>query len=191
MPAPFGPTRPTTDPGGTENVQSRRPQDPAVALAEPVRPQHAATPSSRVIRPLPSHVVADHRDQRGHRVVAEPGLVGFAEPVRQRRAQCLAGACRGRGQGGGDERALPRPAACQALVFQLAVRLNHRVGVDRQVARDLLDRRQPVPLAQVPKQQRLPHLVHDLQVGRDPEDPSSRNLNITLLPSSHYSMMLV
>jgi hypothetical protein len=55
-----------------------------------------------------------------------------------------------------------------ALALELPGRLDDRVRVDDQVGGDLLDCR---------------HLVHDLQVRRDPGEPSSRNWNIILLLS--------
>ena len=89
--------------------------------------------------------MAGHGDQRRHLFVAEPGLFGGAEPFLQRRAQGLLRLRQGRGRGGGDERALARPAAGQPFVLELPVGLDDRVRVDRQVAGDVLDRRQPVP----------------------------------------------
>jgi hypothetical protein len=90
-------------------------------------------------------VLAGHGDQRRHRLVIEPGLVGGAEPFLQRRAQGLLRSWQGRGRGGGDERALARPAAGDSLVLELPVGLDDRVRVDRQVTGNLLDRRQPIP----------------------------------------------
>src|SRR5258708_3812285 len=59
------------------------------------------------------------------------------------------------------------PTSGKPLVLQLPVGLDDRVRVDRQVAGDVLDRRQAVTFPQVAQQQRLPHLVDELQVGRD------------------------
>jgi len=71
------------------------------------------------------------------------------------------------GQGPGHKRADPGPGRGQALVFQLPVGLEHRVRVDRQPGRHVLDLRQLVTLVQEAQPQRLPHLVDQLQVRRD------------------------
>src|ERR1700734_1568 len=115
--------------------------------------------------------MAGHGDQRRYLVATEPGFFGGAEPFLQRHAQGLLGFRQGRGRRGGDERALAGPAPGQPFVLELPVGLDDCVRVDRQVTGHVLDRRQPVPLPQVTQQQRLPHLVHELQVRRNPRGP--------------------
>jgi hypothetical protein len=53
-------------------------------------------------------------------------------------------------------------------VLQLAIGLEHGAGVDRHRGDHLLDRGQLVPIREDPQPQRLPHLVHQLEVRRDP-----------------------
>ena len=62
----------------------------------------------------------------------------------------------------------PGPGGHQPVVLELPVGLEHRVRVDRQLRHDVLDRRQLVALAQQAEPQRLPHLLHELQVGETP-----------------------
>ena len=86
------------------------------------------------------------------------------------RSSCCSGPCsakRGLAQGPGDKRAHPRLGRGQAQVLELAVGLAHGVRVDRDLRDHLLDRGQLVALGQQAQQQRLAHLLDDLQVRRD------------------------
>ena len=62
----------------------------------------------------------------------------------------------------GHERAAAGPGSDETVVLELAVRLEHRVRVDRQLRHDLLDGRQLIALAQQPEPQRLAHLADEL-----------------------------
>ena len=57
--------------------------------------------------------------------------------------------------------------AGQSLVLQLPVGLQHRVGVDGQLADHLLDRRQLVAFPQQAQAEGLADLLDDLEVGGD------------------------
>ena len=70
-----------------------------------------------------------------------------------------------------------RAGGDEPVALQLAVGLEHRVGVDRQPGDDVLDRRELVPLAQQPEPQRLPHLLDHLQVRRDTGPAVQRELD--------------
>ena len=63
---------------------------------------------------------------------------------------------------------MPRRPFDQPLVIKLAIGLQHRVCVDRETANDLLDCRQLIAGPQDPQPHGLPHLLHELQVGRNP-----------------------
>src|SRR5215468_1405465 len=76
-----------------------------------------------------------------------------------------------------DEGADPALGLDEAFVVELAVRLEHRVRVDGQALDDLLDRRQPVAGSQDPEADRLPHLLHELEIGRDAGSGLEMELN--------------
>ena len=65
-----------------------------------------------------------------------------------------------------DERPDAGASRDEPVVLELAVRLEHGVGVDRQARHHLLDRRQLVALPQQAQPQRVAHLLDDLQVRR-------------------------
>ena len=67
----------------------------------------------------------------------------------------------------GDERADARAGGDEPVVLELAIGLEHGVGVDGQLADDVLDRRELVALAQQAEPQRVPDLLDDLQVRRE------------------------
>ena len=71
-------------------------------------------------------------------------------------------------QAGLDERALAGPPGREALVLELAVGLQHRVGVDGQRGDHVPDLGKLVTRLQVAKPQRVLYLLHELQVGRHP-----------------------
>ena len=64
---------------------------------------------------------------------------------------------------------VPRPwrAVDETLTLQLAVGLRHRVRVDGELGHDLAHRRELVAHVDDAEPQRILHLLHDLQVGRD------------------------
>jgi hypothetical protein len=59
------------------------------------------------------------------------------------------------------------PALHQSLPLQVAVGLEHRVGVDRQLGDDLLRGRQPVARLQQAEPQGIADLLGQLEVGGD------------------------
>ena len=65
------------------------------------------------------------------------------------------------------ERPDPRARGHEPVVLELAVGLQHRVRIDRQVRHHVLDRRQLVALAQQAEPQRVPHLPHELLIRRE------------------------
>jgi hypothetical protein len=69
---------------------------------------------------------------------------------------------RGVGQRAGDERADPLPRRDQPVPLELAVGLEHRVGIDRETGDHVLDRGQLVTLVQQAEPQRLPDLLDEL-----------------------------
>ena len=70
-------------------------------------------------------------------------------------------------EGPGHERPDARTGAGESLVLELAVGLEHRVGVDGELCHDLLDRRQLIALVQESQPQRLADLLDDLEIGGD------------------------
>jgi hypothetical protein len=62
---------------------------------------------------------------------------------------------------------LPAPFGPTSPTTRPAVGLEHRVRVDGQLGHHLLGRRQLVARAEQPHPQRLVHLLHELQIGRD------------------------
>src|SRR5229473_1506253 len=71
----------------------------------------------------------------------------------------------GAGERPGDERPLARPGARQALAFQVAVRLEHRIRVDGQLRDDLLGRRQLVTWFEEAELQGVMDLLDQLEIG--------------------------
>src|SRR5580658_6434411 len=88
--------------------------------------------------------------QPAEQAAAQRGLLGDADPA-QRAA---------------DKGALARPPGSEAAVLKLAISLQDSVRVDGQRLDGLFHRRQPVPLPQVTKSERLLDLLNELQVGR-------------------------
>ena len=84
-----------------------------------------------------------------------------------RAAQWSVGGDRLAAERGRDEGPHAGPGAGQTLVLELAVRLEHGVGVDGQLGHHLLDRRQLVALAQQAEAQCLADLLDDLEIGGD------------------------
>ena len=68
-----------------------------------------------------------------------------------------------------------RPGGDEAAALQLPVRLQHRVRVDRQPGDDLFHGGQLVSFAQQPQPERVPYLLDDLQVRREPRPRIERN----------------
>ena len=71
-------------------------------------------------------------------------------------------------EGPGDERSEPRAAGGEALVLELAVRLEDGVRIDRHLTDHVLDGRELITLAQQPEVEGLAHLVDELAVRRHP-----------------------
>ena len=83
------------------------------------------------------------------------------------RAQRVVVVQRGRRERASDERAAPLPRDDQALALEVAIRLRDRVRVDREIRDDLAHRRQLVADVERAEPERVLHLPHDLQIGRD------------------------
>ncbi len=162
LPAPFGPTSPTTRPLGIDSVQSVR-----AALRPYVLPEADGGQDRGHATPActggPKRVPEEGLDA----VVVEAGPTSLVQPPVQVGAQGAVRGQRGVAQRPDDERADTGAGSDQALVLELAVGLEDRVRVDREVAHDLFDRRQLVALAQEAEPEGLPDLLDDLQVGRD------------------------
>ena len=161
LPAPFGPTSPTTRPGRDLQRAVRERPAPPVALAQPVGPQDGGHATScwtaRKVAVNSASMLSS--SSPASRALVEPALELLAQrPVRGERRV---------GQRPRDERPDPRPGGDEPVVLELPVGLQHRVGVDRQPRHDLLDRRELVALAQQAEPQRVPHLPHELQVRRE------------------------
>jgi hypothetical protein len=99
-------------------------------------------------------------------LVIQPGTPRLGQPPLQLTAQRAVRGQRAAVQRPGHERADPWPGRHQALLFQLAVGLEHRVRVDRQPGGHVLDLGQLVALVQQAQPQRVPDLVDQLQVRR-------------------------
>ena len=74
---------------------------------------------------------------------------------------------RGGRERAGDERSAALPCDHQALALEVAIRLRDRVRVDREIRDDLSHRRQLVTDVERSEPERVLHLSHDLQIGRD------------------------
>ena len=163
LPAPLGPTSPTTRPLGIDSVQSVSAVPAAVRLAEAVGLEDGGHATSSCTGG-PKGVPEEGLDA----LVVEAGPTRLDQPAVQVGAQRAV-----RGEGGvaqrpDHERPDARAGGDEAVVLELAVGLEDRVGVDGEVRHDVLDRRQLVALAQEAEPQRLAYLLDDLQVGRDP-----------------------
>ena len=88
------------------------------------------------------------------------------------------------GQRPDDERAQPGPALDQILVLELAVRLQHGVGVDRDGLRDLAHGRQLVAGLEQPHPERLTDLFDELEVRGNVGTSSEPELDHAGIPSS-------
>ena len=161
LPAPFGPTRPTTRPGGMARVQSDNASRRPYRLDRP-----SACSTGLLMRLLYRGAECGHEQgldafgvQPGCACPGEPGAQLFAE--RTVRGQRLVG------QGPGDEGAHPGTRRDQTLVFEFPVRLEHRVRVDRHLRHHVLDRGQLVTLGQQPQPHGLADLLDQLHVGGD------------------------
>ena len=138
---------------------------PPVPLAEPVGFYDGVARHSYV---LLASGPKGAGEQRLDRLVVEAGPPRLGQPALQFAAQRPVRGQRPAVQRPGHERADPRAGRHQSLVLQLPVGLEHRVRVDRQPGDHVLDLRQLVALAQQAKPQRLPHLMDQLPVRRDP-----------------------
>ena len=142
LPAPLGPTSPTTRPAGTSRVQSESAHLRPYFLPRPAGLQHGAHAVSSAHRGAKRG-----QEQRLDALLVEPGPRAFAShcsrlsPERSVRGEGVVG------RASGSRRCRPPAAPRPALVLELAVGLEHGVGVDRQLADDVLDGRQLVPLA--------------------------------------------
>ena len=145
----------------------------------------ACSSASAVRRPkrLVSRVGSQHRGHATSRsaswrkvVVNRASMLSSSRPasralVSQRSRSLRSGACDGErrvGQRPRHERPDPRARGDEPVALELPVRLEHRVGVDRQPRHDLLDRGELIALAQQAEPQRVPHLPHQLLVRREP-----------------------
>ena len=167
LPAPLGPTSPTTRPAGIVSVQSGAPSA-----------GRSACPGRAARGRRSRHVLLRRSRERWSRNRASmlssssPACAGLGEPAAQVAAQRPVGGERGRRSASWSRTCRPRAGRDQAVVLELAVGLEHGVRVDRQRADDLLDRRAAGPPRQQAQPQRLPHLLDQLQVRR--RRPSGR-----------------
>ena len=104
--------------------------------------------------------------QRHHPVLVQAGPVRGGQPARQGAAKDGQLGQRHLAQGGLNERALPGPACREALELQVAVGLQHRVGVDGQRGDHVADLGKLVTGLEVAQPQGVLDLVHQLQKGR-------------------------
>ena len=112
--------------------------------------------------------VAERGPVDGFDVVgAETGRAGRAQPLGHRREEARLCLRVGAGERRDHEGPQPGPGPHQALAFEVAVRLEHGVGVDRQLRDDLLRRRQLVTGLEQSELQRLVDLLDELEVGGD------------------------
>src|SRR5437870_5270875 len=107
-------------------------------------------------------------EQRRHAVGIEARSVGVVEPAVEPLAQGLKVTERDNRQACLDVSALPGPAGSETLVLELAVGLEHRVGIDRERGDDILDRGQLIAGRQCAETQSMLDLTDELLVGRDP-----------------------
>ena len=163
MPAPFGPTRATTRPAGIASVQSCRAH---------VRPYRLPSPlvSIAFMRPtsvLPAGALMQRViEQCPDALLLQPGQRCRVQPLDQPGPQRLPVPQRNHFESALDVRPLAGATGSEPLVLELAVGLQHGVGVDRERPDHLLDRRQPVTRREETEPQRVLHLPDQLLVGR-------------------------
>ena len=162
LPAPFGPTRPTTCPGGISRVQSASAWRWPYLLPSALGLQYGAHFSSSA---LSRKVFWNIASMPGS---VRPAARALASQSRSSLLERAVLGERGLAQGPGDEGAHPGLGRGQAQVLEFAVGLAHGVRVDRHLGDHLLDRGQLVALGEQPQQQRLAYLPDDLQVRGDP-----------------------
>ena len=160
LPAPFGPTSPTTGPRDLQRAVRQGPLT-AVLLAEPGGGQGGGHATSSAVGDR--NVSWNSASMLSSSRPARPGL---GQPAPQVLAQRAVGGERDVAQVLDHEGPDPRPGCDQARVLELLVGLEHRVRVDGQRVHRVLDRRQLVALAQQAEPQRMPYLLDDLLVRR-------------------------
>ena len=137
---PVGPDQPDDLAlGDGEGAVAQRPAPP-VPLAQSLGLEDGghATPSAKQFR---KRRAVDGLDVVG----TEPGRAGPSAAIGHRREEPGLGGRVGAGKRPDHEGPLTGSGPHQALAFEVAVRLEHRVGVDGQLGHDLLGRRQLVP----------------------------------------------
>src|SRR5579872_1015721 len=102
------------------------------------------------------------------RFFVQPGLACLTQPSGKRPPQAGMFRSRDAAKTLDDEGPLPLPALYEPLQFEFAIGLQYRVGVNRQVAHGLLNRRELVSDLQHTQPQRPSDLLHQLPVGRLP-----------------------
>ena len=166
LPAPLGPTSPTTRPAGTSRVQSE---------SAHLRPYFLPRPwasSTVLMRSPPAHRGAKGgQEQRLDALVVEPGSPGLGQPLLEAQPQRPVRGEGVVGQRPGHEGAHALTCRHQSLVLELPVGLEHGVGVDGEVRHHVLDRRQLVALAEQPEPERPADLLDQLEVRRDAGPP--------------------
>ena len=134
----------------------------AVAPAEPVRLERCGHATLRTA----GGVLLGK--ERLDRLLVEPGSASAREPVAQRAPQLPDVVAERRRRGARDERPLPAPALGDPLALERRVRLEDGVRVDRQARDDFLHRRKLVAGPEDAELDGVPHLLHELQIGRNP-----------------------
>src|SRR5690606_32419092 len=165
LPAPVGPRNPQIDPRGTVNVSPSGPYDlrsPSTSIAGAVPPPADSfitsvllssrklgfeqTPDCAVIEAelaQPRDAAPHHRARLQNRAPVDPA------PLR-------------------DERAGAVPQLYQAGVLHLPVSLGHRVWIHHEVLREPAYPRQLIAGPQRTDLDRVPHLLDQLQINRNP-----------------------
>src|SRR2546426_9783374 len=101
-------------------------------------------------------------------LVVQPRFACTLQPAHETAPQHGMTGQRHRRQCAQDEGALSRPAANQPLVLQLAICLEHCVGIDDKLLDYISHGRQLVAYTEYAQAQSLLDLLHDLQVRRHP-----------------------
>ena len=112
--------------------------------------------------------LAHPEGRQPHALAVEVGFMGMGKPA----IECLAKgpvhrARERRGRAVRNERAGPWPAVPEALALKLAVRLQHGVGIDREVLDDLARGWKAIARPKHVVADGVLHLLNELQICRD------------------------
>ena len=160
FPAPFGPTSPTTRPVGI--VRSHL----SSATTLRYRLVRAEVSSAALICVLLVEVVEREGEEAQHGFAIETSVISGLQPSFERTAQPEMHRLRERlRSAAGHEGPQARTATHESLALEFRVRLQDRVGIDRECSDDLARGGQLIVRLEHPVANRMPNLLHELHVG--------------------------